>query len=256
MPLPSGQFPDLQNNGVLVTGGGSGIGAALVGAFLRQGARVAFIDIAEEESLALCEKLAAETGRKPLFISADLRQVPTLKAAVDAAANTLGSIRVLVNNAARDDRQPLEAVTEASWDESLSVNLRHLFFMCQAVAPHMRRAGGGSIINFSSIAFMLNMPDVPAYATAKAGIVGLTKSLAGKLGPDNIRVNAILPGMIVTERQKRLWLDDDAIARMQERQCLKRMLIAEALVAPCLYLASDCSAAMTAQTMIIDGGVF
>ncbi|MBP1883111.1 SDR family NAD(P)-dependent oxidoreductase [Sinorhizobium mexicanum] len=256
MPLPSGQFPDLQNNGVLITGGGSGIGAALVEAFSRQGARVAFIDIAEEESLALCEKLAAETGRKPLFIRADLRQVPTLKAAVDAAASTLGSIRVLVNNAARDDRQPLEAVTEESWDESLSVNLRHLFFMSQAVAPHMRRAGGGSIINFSSIAFMLNMPDVPAYATAKAGIVGLTKSLAGKLGPDNIRVNAILPGMIVTERQKRLWLDDDAIARMQEKQCLKRMLTADDLVGPCLYLASDCSAAMTAQTMIIDGGVF
>ncbi|WEX87935.1 SDR family oxidoreductase [Sinorhizobium garamanticum] len=256
MPLPSGQFPDLQNKGVLITGGGSGIGAALVEAFLRQGARVAFIDIAAEESLALCEKLAAETGRKPQFISADLREIPSLKAAVDTAAGTLGSIHVLVNNAARDDRQQLEAVTEESWDESLSVNLRHLFFMCQAVAPHMRCAGGGSIINFSSIAFMLNMPDVPAYATAKAGIVGLTKSLAGKLGPDNIRVNAILPGMIVTERQKRLWLDDDAIARMQERQCLKRMLIADDLAGPCLYLASDCSAAMTAQTMIIDGGVF
>ncbi|MDK1384530.1 SDR family oxidoreductase [Sinorhizobium sp. 8-89] len=256
MPLPSGQFPDLQNNGVLVTGGGSGIGAALVEGFLRQGAPVAFIDIAEEESLALCEKLAAQTGRRPQFIPADLRQISTLKSAVDTAASTLGSIRVLVNNAARDDRQQFEAVTEESWDESLSVNLRHFFFMSQAVAPHMRRDGGGSIVNFSSIAFMLNMPDVPAYATAKAGIIGLTKSLAGKLGPDNIRVNAILPGMIVTERQKRLWLDDDAITRMQERQCLKRMLIADDLVGPCLYLASDCSAAMTAQTMIIDGGVF
>ncbi|NRP71444.1 D-xylose 1-dehydrogenase [Ensifer psoraleae] len=256
MPLPSGQFPDLQNNGVLVTGGGSGIGAALVEGFLRQGARVAFIDIAEEESLALCEKLAAQTGRRPQFIPADLRQISTLKSAVETAASTLGSIRVLVNNAARDDRQQFELVTEESWDESLSVNLRHFFFMSQAVAPHMRRNGGGSIINFSSIAFMLNMPDVPAYATAKAGIIGLTKSLAGKLGPDNIRVNAILPGMIVTERQKRLWLDDDAITRMQERQCLKRMLIADDLVGPCLYLASDCSAAMTAQTMIIDGGVF
>ncbi|MDK1488718.1 SDR family oxidoreductase [Sinorhizobium sp. 7-81] len=256
MPLPSGQFPDLQNNGVLVTGGGSGIGAALVEGFLRQGARVAFIDIAEEESLALCEKLAAETGRRPQFIPADLRQTSTLKSAVDTAASTLGSIRVLVNNAARDDRQQFEAVTEESWDESLSINLRHFFFMSQAVVPYMRRNGGGSIINFSSIAFMLNMPDVPAYATAKAGIVGLTKSLAGKLGPDNIRVNAILPGMIVTERQRRLWLNDDAITRMQERQCLKRMLIADDLVGPCLYLASDCSDAMTAQTMIIDGGVF
>jgi NAD(P)-dependent dehydrogenase (short-subunit alcohol dehydrogenase family) len=170
------------------------------------------------------------------------------------AAAALGAIHVLVNNAARDDRQALEVVSEETWDESQAVNLRHLFFMSQAVAPHMRQAGGGSIINFSSIAFLLNMGEIPAYATAKAGIVGLTKSLAGRLGPDNIRVNAILPGMIVTERQKRLWLSDDAIAKMQERQCLKRSLTADDLVGPCLYLASDCSAGMTAQTMIIDGG--
>jgi NAD(P)-dependent dehydrogenase (short-subunit alcohol dehydrogenase family) len=256
MTLPSSQFPDLRNRGVLVTGGGSGIGAALVDGFLRQGARVAFIDIAEEPSRALCERLAAETGRAPQFIAADLRDVEAARNAAEAAVAALGAVHVLVNNAARDDRQPLEAVTEESWDESLSVNLRHFFFMSQQIAPHLRRQGGGSIINFSSIAFMLNMPDIPAYATAKAGIIGLTKSLAGSLGPDNIRVNAILPGMIVTERQRRLWLTDDSIARMQEKQCLKRMLVADDLVGPCLFLASDCSAAMTAQTMIIDGGVF
>lgn len=255
MSLPSSQFPDLHDRGVLVTGGASGIGAAVVEAFLRQGARVAFIDIAEEQSRALCDKLAAETGKRPEYIAADLRDVEATKRAVAAAA-ALGPIRVLVNNAARDDRQALDDVTEASWDESLSVNLNHLFFVSQAAAPHMRREGGGSIINFSSIAFMLNMPEIPAYATAKAGIIGLTKSLAGRLGPDKIRVNAVLPGMIVTERQKRLWLDDAAIARMQERQCLKRVLTAEDLVGPCLFLASDCSAAMTAQAMIIDGGVF
>lgn len=256
MSFHTSQFPDLGNRGVLVTGGGSGIGAALVEGFLRQGARVAFIDIAEEASRSLSERLASETGQRPEYFAADLRNVSASKSAAEAAIASLGSIHVLVNNAARDDRQALEDVTEASWDESLSVNLRHLFFMSQTVAPHMRRAGGGSIINFSSIAFMLNMPEIPAYATAKAGIVGLTKSLAGKLGPDNIRVNAVLPGMIVTERQRRLWLSDEAIAQMQERQCLKRMLIAEDLVGPCLFLASDCSAAMTAQTMIIDGGVF
>ncbi|MNV78083.1 (S)-1-Phenylethanol dehydrogenase [compost metagenome] len=126
--------------------------------------------------------------------------------------------------------------------------------MSQAAAPHMRRAGGGSIVNFSSIAFLLNMAEIPAYATAKAGIIGLTKSLAGRLGPDNIRVNAILPGMIVTERQKKLWLDETAIAAMLDKQCLKRSLTAEDLVGPCLYLASNCSMGMTAQTMIIDGG--
>jgi NAD(P)-dependent dehydrogenase (short-subunit alcohol dehydrogenase family) len=256
MTLPSSQFPDLRDRGVLVTGGGSGIGAALVEAFARQGARVAFVDIAAESSLALCETVAAQTGQAPHFIRADLRNVEAVRAAADDAVAKLGSVRVLVNNAARDDRQALEAVTEESWDESLSVNLRHLFFMCQAVAPHMQRQGGGSIINFSSIAFMLNMPEIPAYSAAKAGIIGLTKSLAGKLGPDNIRVNAILPGMIVTERQRRLWLTEESIARMQERQCLKRMLVADDLVGPCLFLASDSSAAMTAQTMIIDGGVF
>ncbi|MBP2235468.1 NAD(P)-dependent dehydrogenase (short-subunit alcohol dehydrogenase family) [Sinorhizobium kostiense] len=256
MSLPTSQFPDLGNRGVLVTGGASGIGAALVEGFLRQGARVAFIDIAEEASRSLSERLASETGRKPEYFAADLRDVAAGKAAAEAAIASLGSIHVLVNNAARDDRQELEDVTEASWDESLSVNLRHFFFMSQTVAPHMRREGGGSIINFSSIAFMLNMSEIPAYATAKAGIIGLTKSLAGKLGPDNIRVNAVLPGMIVTERQRRLWLSDEAIAEMQERQCLKRMLTAEDLVGPCLFLASDSSAAMTAQTMIIDGGVF
>ncbi|WP_037413290.1 SDR family oxidoreductase [Sinorhizobium sp. CCBAU 05631] len=256
MTLPSSQFPDLRDRGVLVTGGASGIGAALVEGFLRQGARVAFIDIAEDAGRALADRLAAEIGQRPEFVRADLRDVEQARSAADAAVAALGPIRVLINNAARDDRQPLEEGTRESWDESLAVNLRHFFFLAQAIAPHMRQAGGGSIINFSSIAFMLNMPEMPAYATAKAGIIGLTKSLAGKLGPDNIRVNAILPGMIVTERQKRLWLTQDSIARMQERQCLKRVLAAEDLVGPCLFLASDCSAAMTAQSMIIDGGVF
>ncbi|MEI2297832.1 SDR family oxidoreductase [Ensifer sp. MJa1] len=248
------QFHDLKDRCVLITGGGSGIGAALVEGFLRQGARVAFVDIDERASRALTERLSGETGIAPQFIHADLRDIEALQAAALKAADVLGAIHVLVNNAARDDRQELDAVSAASWDESQAVNLRHVFFMSQAVAPHMRLSGGGSIVNFSSIAYLLNMGEIPAYATAKAGIVGLTKSLAGKLGPENIRVNAILPGMIVTERQKRLWLDDAAIARMQERQCLKRSLTADDLVGPCLFLASDCSSGMTAQIMIIDGG--
>ncbi|MBZ7920651.1 SDR family oxidoreductase [Ensifer sp. 2YAB10] len=254
MPAPKVQFHDLTGRGVLITGGGSGIGAALVEGFVRQGARVAFVDIDERAGADLCERLDDQTGYKPHFIPGDLRDIDVVRNAAETAAAALGAIHVLVNNAARDDRQALEVVSEETWDESQAVNLRHLFFMSQAVAPHMRQAGSGSIINFSSIAFLLNMGEIPAYATAKAGIVGLTKSLAGRLGPDNIRVNAILPGMIVTERQKRLWLSDDAIAKMQERQCLKRSLTADDLVGPCLYLASDCSAGMTAQTMIIDGG--
>jgi NAD(P)-dependent dehydrogenase (short-subunit alcohol dehydrogenase family) len=256
MALPAAQFHDLKGRGVLITGGGSGIGAALVEGFTRQGARVAFIDIAETDSRALVAHLTPSVEHPPIFIPADLRNVQAIKPVVDKAAEAIGSLSILINNAARDDRQPLEEVTEASWDESQAVNLRHLFFVSQAAVPHMRRAGGGSIVNFSSIAFMLNMGEIPAYATAKAGIVGLTKSLAGKLGPDNIRVNAVLPGMVVTERQKKLWINDAAIAGMLEKQCLKHMLVAEDMVGPCLYLASDCSARMTAQAMIIDGGVF
>ncbi len=256
MALPAAQFHDLKGRGVLITGGGSGIGAALVEGFARQGARVAFIDIAEAESRRLVEQLSRDVAHAPVFIRADLREVQAITPAVNHAVETIGSLSVLVNNAARDDRQPLEEVTEASWDESLAVNLRHIFFISQAAVPHMRRAGGGSIINFSSIAFMLNMGEIPAYATAKAGIVGLSKSLAGRLGSENIRVNAVLPGMVVTERQKKFWLDDAAIAGMLEKQCLKHTLVAEDMVGPCLYLASDCSARMTAQTMIIDGGVF
>ncbi|MCV9963017.1 SDR family oxidoreductase [Pararhizobium sp. BT-229] len=256
MALPAAKFHDLKGRGVLITGGGSGIGAALVEGFARQGARVAFIDIAETPSRALVEQLRLAVDHVPVFIQADLRDAQSIASIVDRAAAAIGSLSILVNNAARDDRQPLEDVTEASWDESQSVNLRHIFFTSQAAVPHMRRAGGGSIINFSSIAFMLNMGEIPAYATAKAGIVGLTKSLAGRLGPEDIRVNAVLPGMVVTERQKKLWINEAAIAGMLEQQCLKHTLVAEDMVGPCLYLASDCSARMTAQTMIIDGGVF
>ncbi|MEZ2129394.1 MULTISPECIES: SDR family NAD(P)-dependent oxidoreductase [unclassified Sinorhizobium] len=249
------RFPDLENRVVLVTGGGSGIGAALVEGFARQGAKVAFIDIAEAESRALVKRLSAETPYPVLFRRADLRDVDAIRAAVSGIVEELGSIQVLVNNAGWDDRHDLAEVSAEYWDNNQATNLRHVFFVTQAVIPSMRAAGGGAIVNMSSIAFMLNMPDLPAYAAAKAGIIGLTKSLAGRLGPENIRVNCILPGMIVTERQLKFWLTDETIARMIDRQCLKHVLHAEALVGPCLFLASDCAAAMTAQSMIIDGGV-
>jgi NAD(P)-dependent dehydrogenase (short-subunit alcohol dehydrogenase family) len=221
----AGRYPDLAGQGVLVTGGGSGIGAALVRAFASEGARVAFLDIA------------------------------ALRAAVEEASGLLGGIRVLVNNAARDDRHDLETVQPDYWDENQAVNLRHHFFAAQAVVPHMREGGGGAIVNFSSIAYLLNMGELPGYAAAKAGIVGLTKSLAGRLGPDKIRVNAILPGMVLTERQKRLCIDEAAMAGCIARQCQKRSLVAEDMAGPCLFLASDASAAITAQTLIVDGGM-
>lgn len=251
----TGRYPDLAGQGVLVTGGGSGIGAALVRGFTAAGARVAFLDIAEVESRTLVSELEGRVGHLPHYIRTDLRDIDALRRAVDEAAAVLGGLSVLVNNAARDDRHDLETVEPDYWDENQAVNLRHHFFAAQAAAPHMRAAGGGAIVNFSSIAFLLNMGEFPGYATAKAGIVGLTKSLAGRLGPDNIRVNAILPGMVLTERQKRLWIDEAAVAGGIARQCLKRSLIADDMVGPCLFLASEASGAITAQTLIVDGGM-
>lgn len=251
----AGRYPDLVGQGVLITGGGSGIGAALVAGFAAQGARVAFLDIAEADSRALVGELDGKVAHRPHYIRVDLRDIAALRATIAEAADALGGLRVLVNNAARDDRHPLETVEPEDWDENQAVNLRHHFFAAQAVAPHMQKAGGGAIVNFSSIAYLLNMGELPGYAAAKAGIVGLTKSLAGKLGPDKIRVNAILPGMVLTERQKRLWIDEADIASGIARQCLKRSLIADDLVGPCLFLASDASAAITAQTLIVDGGM-
>lgn len=256
MTSPPARFPDLQDRSVLITGGASGIGAALVEGFLLQKSRVAFIDIDEAAAAALAVNLAQKGLEPPVFIKADLRDADSIATAVGAAAETVGPIGVLVNNAARDDRHDFDTLTPEAWDESQAVNLRPHFFTAQAVVPHMRALGSGAIVNLSSIAYMLNMGELPAYAAAKAAIVGLTKSMAGRLGPEGIRVNAILPGMIVTERQKTLWLSEETIGEMVGRQCLKRALTAEDMVGPCLYLASACSGAMTAQTMIVDGGIF
>ncbi len=249
------QHPDLAGKGVLITGGGSGIGAALTAGFAAQGARVAFIDIAEEPSRALAETLSQTSIHPVTYLKADLKSVEQAQEAVRDAVDILGSLSVLVNNAGWDDRHDVDEITEAYWNESQAVNLRQMFFVTQAALPHLRRGRGSSIINFSSISYLLNMGDLPSYAAAKAGIVGLTKSLAGRLGTESIRVNAILPGMIVTERQKRLWLTEESISETIARQCLKRTLTEADLVGPCLFLASSASAGMTAQTMIIDGGL-
>ncbi|SCX04954.1 2-dehydro-3-deoxy-D-gluconate 5-dehydrogenase [Agrobacterium sp. DSM 25558] len=251
----SGQFSEFADQGVLITGGGSGIGASLVAAFAEQGAKVAFIDINVSASQSLVENLSTRTRHPVTFIEADLRDQSQLAHAVKAAADATDGIKVLVNNAAWDDRHDIDTVTSHYWDANHAVNLKPVFFVTQAALPYLRKAEGASIINFSSISYLLNMGELPAYAAAKAGIVGLTKSLAGRLGTETIRVNAILPGMIVTERQKELWLTDDSILQGVARQCIKRALTADDLVGPCLFLASSASAAMTAQTIIIDGGL-
>jgi NAD(P)-dependent dehydrogenase (short-subunit alcohol dehydrogenase family) len=246
---------DLDGAAVLITGGGSGIGAALTFGFARQGAKVAFIDIAESASQALCEQVEEETGRRPLFLRCDLRDISALREAVAAAERAHGDATVLVNNAALDQRHDIDEVTPEYWDENQSINLRPHFFTAQSVTPGMMRAGKGSIINFTSTSYMINHPDMPSYTAAKAGIVGLTKGLAGRLGPHNIRVNAVAPGWVMTERQRELWVTPESLAAHVARQCLREPMAPDDMVGPCLFLASDASRMLTAQTLIVDGGV-
>jgi NAD(P)-dependent dehydrogenase (short-subunit alcohol dehydrogenase family) len=249
------RFPDLEGASVLITGGGSGIGAALTEGFVRQGANVAFIDIAAAPSEALCTRLERETGRRPLFIRADLRDIQALRRAVAEAASVHGPIKVLINNAALDDRHEIADVTEKFWDDNQAINLRPHFFTVQAIAEGMKKAGRGSIVNFTSTAFMINHSGMPAYTAAKAGVIGLTKGLAGALGPHGIRVNAVAPGWVITERQQALWVTPEALQGHIDRQCLKEAMQAHDMVGPCLFLASDAAAMLTAQTIVVDGGV-
>jgi NAD(P)-dependent dehydrogenase (short-subunit alcohol dehydrogenase family) len=248
-------YEDLIDASVLITGGGSGIGAALTEGFAAQGAKVAFVDIARADSETLVERLSGTVRHAPLFLEADLRDIAALKEAVAAAAAAHGPITVLVNNAALDDRHDLLAVDEDYWENNLAINLRPHFFTIQAVAEGMKAAGGGAIVNFTSTSYMLNIGAMPAYTASKAGIVGLTKGLAGRLGPDNIRVNAIAPGWVMTTRQKDLWVTEEALAAMVDRQCMKEPIQPEDMVGPCLFLASKAARMVTAQVLIADGGM-
>ncbi len=252
---PETKYSDLKDLSVLITGGGSGIGAALTEGFVAQGAKVAFIDIAEDESRNLCETLQKRYARTPLFLKADLRDIDALKEAAAKAEQAHGPVMVLVNNAAWDDRHEIEAVTPEYWDNNHAINLKPQFFAVQAVVGGVKAAGRGAIVNFTSTSYMLNHHAMPAYTAAKAGIVGLTKGLAGALGPHGVRVNAIAPGWVMTERQKELWVTKEGVENTLERQCLKRTLEPEDMVGPCLFLASKAASGMTAQTMIVDGGI-
>jgi NAD(P)-dependent dehydrogenase (short-subunit alcohol dehydrogenase family) len=247
-----GEFRDAS---VLITGGGSGIGAALTEGFALQGAKVAFIDIDARASRALVEGLKPRSAHPPKFIQADLRDVQAVKMAVATAAKAHGPVTTLVNNAAWDDRHELEAVTEDYWDNTIAINLRPFFFAIQAVTPGMKAAGGGGIVNFTSTCFMLNVGGLPAYSAAKAGVIGLTKGLAGKLGRDNIRINAIAPGWVMTERQRRLWVTKPALDAKIGQQCIKRPMQPDDIVGSCLFLASAAAGMVTAQVLIVDGGV-
>jgi len=252
--MPTAKFLDLEGAAVLITGGGSGIGAALTEGFALQGSKVAFLDIASAPSLAVCDRVEKATGKRPLFIQCDLRDIEALRAAVAQAEAAHGPATVLINNAAFDERHDIADVTEAFWDDNQAVNLRPHFFTAQAVFEGMKRAGHGSIINFTSTSFLINHPDMPSYTAAKAGIIGLTKGLAGKLGPHGIRVNAVAPGWVMTERQRTKWVTDEALASHVGRQCIREEMAPDDMVGPCLFLASDASRMLTAQTMIVDGG--
>jgi D-xylose 1-dehydrogenase len=247
-------YPSLKDRAVFITGGGSGIGAALVTHFCRQGARVTFVDLAEAPSRAVVEALKQAGGAVPDYIPCDLRRIEDLRAAVAAAAAKHGPIRVLVNNAGNDDRHLTADVTPDYWDDRMAVNLRHQFFAAQAVRPQMRDAGGGSIINFGSITWMVGDGDCPAYVTAKAAITGMTRALARELGPENIRVNCMIPGWVMTERQMRLWLTPEGERQIDDRQCLKDRLYPPDIARMALFLAADDSRMCSSQNFIVDGG--
>lgn len=246
----SAQYSCLHDRPVLVTGGATGIGAAIVRAFVGQGSRVAFLDLAEEPAEALVEELEGA----PLFLTCDLRDVEALRAAVRTVEERLGAARVLVNNAASDDRHDVAEVEPDYWDERMATNLRHHFFAAQAVRAGMAAAGGGAIVNMGSITWRLGFTGLPAYATAKAGILGLTKALARELGPERIRVNCIEPGFVETERQQELWLTSELDQRVRAAQCLPDLCQPEDVADLALFLASDQSARITARSIVIDGG--
>ena len=248
------RYPSLKDRVVLVTGGATGIGEAIVCNFARQGSQVAFFDIQDEPGHAVADALAGEGCTRPEYIHCDLACVADLNAAVASAVARYGTVDVLVNNAANDHRHKTDEVTPEYWDQSLAVNLRPHFFMIQAVLPAMRVARRGSIINLSSISWMIPSTGLPVYIAAKAAIVGLTRTLAHELGPAGIRVNAVLPGAIVTEKQKRLVYTPEYKAEILANQALKREILPDDVARLVLFLASDDSSAITNQSYIIDGG--
>lgn len=248
-------YPDLADRVVFVTGGGSGIGAALTRAFAHQSARVAFVDIAEADSKALVDRVAAEGVRhRPVFLPCDIRDVAALRAAIAEVANTLGDITVLLNNAANDQRHALMDVTPEYFDDRIAVNQRPMLFAAQAVIPQMQRAGGGAIVNFGSVSWKLGQGGMAAYTMAKASVQGLTRSLARDFGKSNIRVNTLVPGWVMTERQLTHWVTPEAEKQIDAGQCLSGRVKPENIADMALFLSSAAAGMCSSQEFVVDGG--
>lgn len=248
-------YPSLRRKNVLITGGASGIGANLVEAFCRQQARVAFIDIREDAARDLVGMLSdIPDCEPPVFYHCNLLDIPSVQRTIARARDELGLIGVLINNAANDARHDFRQVTVDYWDERIAVNLRHHFFSAQAVYPHMKALGGGSIINLGSMSWYATQGGMPGYTSSKAAIEGLTRGLARDMGGDNIRVNTLVPGWVMTERQLAMLAREKSAKSIIENQCLKKSVMPEDISAMALFLASDDSRLCTAQHFIVDGG--
>ncbi len=248
-------YPSLKEKVVFVTGGATGIGASIVEHFAAQGARVAFFDMDAQSAQKLVADIAARGHAQATFFPSDLRDVPDFRRNIEEARRKLGDPHVLVNNAARDDRHSIESVTPEYWDERIAVNLRHQFFAAQAVMDGMKRLGGGSIINMGSGSWRSASGNMPVYLTAKAGVEGLTRGLARDLGPFNIRVNCVVPGWVMTQRQIKLWLTPEAEVNLMRQQCLKKRLMADDIARMVLWLAAADSSMATPQAFVVDAGL-
>ncbi|MFL6551537.1 MAG: SDR family NAD(P)-dependent oxidoreductase [Povalibacter sp.] len=248
--MPHAVYPSLVNKTVLVTGGGSGIGADIVSGFVRQKSRVFFFDVNEDSSRSLCDQL----GGGAQFRKCDLTNLDAMKASIAEIESKVGPISVLVNNAANDDRHKVEDVTPAYWDNRMNVNLRHLFFASQGVVAGMKRGGGGSIINLGSVSWHLGLPEISLYETAKAAIEGMTRAMARDLGESNIRVNCVIPGAIRTPRQMALWHTPEEEAKILAQQCIKARVEPIDVAAMVLFLASDDARLCTGHNYWVDAG--
>ena len=246
-------YPSLADRSVLVTGGGSGIGADIVRHFARQKAKTAFLDIDTDAAGALAEEIAGQ-GLSATFHQCDITDIAALRATIDRVAADQGPVTVLINNAANDQRHPMDEVTPEYWDERFAVNLKHQFFAAQAVAPGMKAAGGGAIVNMGSTSWMVGQGGMPCYTSSKSAVLGLTRSLARDLGEDNIRVVSVVPGWTMTQRQIDNWLTPEAEADLMKGQCLKRKLYPPDIARVVLFFASEEARGCTSQAYVVDAG--